>query len=35
VVTKISIIKIWTCKGMICKLVPPLSGLIGLIIVVP
>ncbi len=31
VVTKIGIIKVWTCKGMISKLVPPLKGLIGLV----
>ncbi len=30
-VIETSIIKIWTGKGMIYKLVPPLSGLIGLI----
>ncbi len=30
IVTKTSIIKVWTSKGMISKLVPPLSGLIGL-----
>ncbi len=31
VVIETSIIKIWTCKGMISKLVPPLSGLTSLI----
>jgi hypothetical protein len=30
-VTKTCIIKVWTCKGIISKHVPPLSGLIGLI----
>jgi hypothetical protein len=31
VVTGTSIIKVWTSKGMIYKLVPPLSGLTSLI----
>jgi hypothetical protein len=32
VVIETSIVKVWTCKGMISKLVPPPSGLISLII---
>ncbi len=29
VVIETNIVKVWTCKGMISKLVAPLSGLIG------
>jgi hypothetical protein len=31
-VTKTSMVKVWISKGMISKHVPPLSGLIGLVI---
>ncbi len=31
-VTKTSMVKVWIGKGMISKHVPPLSGLIGLLI---
>ncbi len=30
-VTKTGMVKVWIGKGMISKLVPPLSGLIGLV----
>jgi len=31
ITTRTCIIKVWTCKGMIFNLVPPLNGLIGLV----
>ncbi len=34
VVTGIGIIKVWTCKNMILKPIPPLSGLIGLVMAI-
>jgi hypothetical protein len=34
VATWTCIVKVWTCKGMISKLVPPLSGLIGLVMAI-
>jgi hypothetical protein len=32
VVTRTSIVKVWIGQGMICKLVPPFSGLTSLLI---